>query len=312
VRSLVKALVVIIIVAIIAGVVAYYFLFKGVRGVVNVSGIELWVNPSEVTEAATPVEVHIHVNNSFPVGVKIDSGSLKIILSDLTLATVNIPAQEVRPGATTLLVNAILDNTLLDDFWYRHLSSEEKSDMSIEGSIKVSTPMGVLDIPVKYSSIIETRSFPIRQELNREYDAGILGKVIIRKLILELVEITPSETKLKASITIENSLKMIPLYINWIVFNVKTGGGVTLGIGEQEIPKLIAPGEVDTVVFYIVIDNSKIPKLWIEHLRNKEKTTINIEVWLRVKIAEISIEIFREHPLTASTEFETNIFKYKT
>ena len=40
-RSLVKALVVIIIVAIIAGVVAYYFLFKGVRGVVNVSGIEL-------------------------------------------------------------------------------------------------------------------------------------------------------------------------------------------------------------------------------------------------------------------------------
>jgi len=311
--KLVKTLIIFVVIAIVAGAMVYYFfLSRGVRGVVSVAGVELWVDPSKVTEVATPVEVFINISNSFPVSVKIVGGSLKIVLSDLTMAVVDIPTQEVGQGAATLLVNAVLDNTLLDDFWYRHLSGGERSDMSIEGSVKVSTPVGVLEIPIRFSSAVETRIFPVEFELSREYDAGILGKVVIRKLAIELAEVTPSETRLKAYITIENNLKAIPLYINWIVFNVKTGGGLVLGSGEQEMPKMIAPGEVDTIVFSIVVDNSKIPKLWVEHLRNREKTTIHVEVWLKIKIDKMSIEVFREHPLTISTKFETNIFKYKT
>jgi LEA14-like dessication related protein len=304
--------VVIIVVAIIAGVVAYYFFFKGrFGGVVSVTGVELYVRPSDVSEAQTPIEVFINVENSFPVSVKVEGGSLAVILSGLRLADVSIPAQEVKQGRTTLVVNAILDNTLLDDFWYRHLSQGEKSNMSIEGSIRVGTPIGSLKLPVRFSSIIETKIFPIVQELNREYDVAILGKVVVRKAVIELVNVTPYETKLKASITIENDLKALPLYMSGVVFNIKTGGGNTLGFGEQETPKIIAPSEIDTIVFSVTIDNTKIPKLWVEHIRNMEKTIVNIEIWLKVKIAGKELELFKECPLTASTEIKTNIFKYK-
>jgi len=272
----------------------------------------LWVDPERVTESSTPIEAHVSVDNSFPVSVKIDSGVLKVVLGGLVLVNVDIPSQEVKQGSSVLVVNAVLDNTLLDDFWYRHLSSGEKSDLSIEGDLRVSTPAGTLDIPVKYLSTIETRIFPVKQELNREYDAGPLGKVVVREVTIELAEVTPSETRLKTSLTIENKLKAISLYVNWIVFDVRTGGGLVLGSGELEAPKSIAPGKTDIVVFNMVLDNTKIPKLWVEHLRNKENTTIKICIWLRVTILGSSVEIFKENPLTLTTEFKTSIFKYKT
>jgi LEA14-like dessication related protein len=305
----VKVLVVLVVVIVVIGV-AYYFLFRG--GVVNITGVELWVDPERVTESSTPVEAHIGLNNNFPVSVKIESGNLRVILSGLPLVNVEIPAQEVRSGSSVLVVKAVIDNTLLDDFWYHHLSGGERSDLFIEGGLRVSTPIGPLDIPVKYASTVETRIFPVKQELNREYDAGLLGKVVVKDVTVELTEVTPSETRLKASLTIENKLKAIPLYVNWVVFDVRTGGGLVLGSGELETPKLIAPGETDTVVFSMVLDNTKIPKLWVEHLRNRESTTIEIRIWLRVSILGNNIEIFKESPLTLITEFKTSIFKYKT
>jgi len=307
-----KVLLVVIIIVIIAGVVAYYFFFRGrFGGVVSVTGVELYIRSGDVSEAQTPIEVCINVENSFPVSVRVEGGSLAVILSGLRLADVSIPAQEVKQGRTTLIVNAILDNTLLDDFWYRHLSQGEKSNMFIEGSIRVGTPIGSLELPVRFSNIIETKIFPIVQELNREYDVAILGKVVVRKAVIELVNVTPYETKLKALITIENDLKALPLHMSGVVFSIKTGGGNTLGFGEQETPKIIAPSEIDTIVFSVTIDNTKIPKLWVEHIRNMEKTIVNIEIWLKVKIAGKELELFKEHPLTVSTEIKTNIFKYK-
>jgi len=306
----VKILVALVVVIAVIGGVTYYFLFRG--GVVNVTGVELWVDHERVTESSTPVEAHIGLDNSFPVSVKIEGGNLRVILSDLPLVNIEIPTQEVKSGSSVLIVKAVIDNTLLDDFWYRHLSGGERSDLSIEGSLRVLTPIGPLDIPVKYVSTVETRIFPVKQELNREYDAGLLGKVVVKEVTVELAEVTLSETRLKASLSIENKLKAIPLYVNWVVFDVRTGGGLVLGFGELEAPRSIAQGETDTVVFNIVLDNTKIPKLWVEHLRNGENTTIKIRIWLRVSILGNNIEIFKENPLTLTTEFKTSIFKYKT
>jgi len=306
-----RVLVIFVIIALIAGAVAYYFIFRGLEGAVSIAGVELYVKPSDVSEFQTPIEVHVNVENRFPAGVRIEGGNLVVMLSDLKIANVAVPAQDVGRGQTTLVVNAILDNTLLDDFWYRHLSHGERSNMSIEGSIIINTFIGSLKLPLSFSNIVETRVFPIIQELNREYEMAVLGKVIVRKVMVELIKVTPYETNLKATVTIENGLRVVPLYLSGLVFNLRTCGGILLGSGEQEIPKSIVPGEVDTVVFNVTINNSKIPKLWVEHVRNREKTMINLEVWLKIEVAGRKLEIFKEHPLTASTELRTSIFKYE-
>jgi LEA14-like dessication related protein len=309
-KKVLAIVVAVVVIAVVAGV-AYFLFTGGPKGVVKVTSVDLYTKPSEVTEALTPIEVRLGVENSFPATVRIEGGSLKVLIDDLKMAEISIPAQEVKQGSSVLVLNAVLDNALLDDFWYGHLNRREKSNVSIAGGIKVGTPVGAVELPVGFSSPVVTRIFPISQELNREYDAGLLGKVVVKRLVVELVGVTPSETKLRASITIENDLKAIPLYVRGVVFDIKTGGGVVLGRGEQERPKSIAPGEVDTIVFDVTMDNTKIPKLWVEHLRNRERTTIIVEVWLKVDIAGRSLELFKEHPLTVSAELRTSIFKYK-
>lgn len=309
----------IVVVVIIAGGLAYYLVSKGglggaggvVKGAVNITGIELYVDPREVTEAKTPVEVHVGVNNSFPVSVKVKSGKLSLLINGLKLAEITVPSQEIRRGHNVVVLNAVIDNMLIDELWYHHLSRGEKSNMTLQGSLVFDTPIGGIEVPVSYSKPIETHMFPVEQELNREYDLGVMGKVVVEKVRVDLAGITPSETKLRVYLTIRNELKAIPLYVSGLVFQLKLSDGTILGRGEQEGVKSIAPGETDTLVFNVVLDNSKIPILWYKHVRNREDTKIIVEAWLKVEIAGKTIELFKEHPLTATIEFKTSMFKYK-
>ena len=315
--KLALTILIVVIVALVAGGIAYYLMQKGgissiTKGAVNITSIELYVNPEKVTEAQTPIEVHIGLRNSFPVNVKLGEGKLSLIVDDLKLVEINIPSQEIRKGSNTLVLNAIIDNTLIDEFWYNHLSRGEKSNITIQGYIAFKTPIGDIKLPVTHSRKLETSMFPVEKELNREYDLGPMGKVVIEKIRVDLVGVTPTKTDLKASITIRNELKTIPLYINGIVFRLKLGDGTILGTGQQEEAKAIAPGETDTITFNITLDNTKIPILWYKHIKNREHTKIIIEAWLKVKVAGKTIEIFKENPLTTTIEFKTNIFKYKT
>jgi LEA14-like dessication related protein len=150
---------VVVVIAVVAGV-AYLLFTGGPKGVVKVTSVDLYIKPSEVTEALTPIEVRLGVENSFPATVRIEGGSLKVLIDDLKMAEVSIPAQEVKQGSSVLVFNAVLDNALLDDFWYSHLNRGEKSNVSIAGSIKVGTPVGAVELPVGFSSPVVTRIFP--------------------------------------------------------------------------------------------------------------------------------------------------------
>ena len=306
-------LAVVLIAVIIAGGLAYFLLFKSKSGgIVNITSVTLYVDPNRVTELKTPIEVHVGVHNSFPVNVDIKEGKLTLVIDELNLAKISIPSQEVKKGDNDIVLNTVIDNTLLDEFWYRHLSNGEKSNMTLNGYIVFDTPVDRLKIPVKYSKVIQTHMFPVEKELNKEYDLGIAGKIVVEKIRVNLADITPSETKLEASITIRNELKHIPLYVKGLVFRLELPDGTILGSGEQQSVKSIAAGETDTIVFNIVLDNSKIPILWYKHIRNREDTKIIIEAWLKVNVAGKNIELFKENPLKTTIEFKTNIFKYKS
>jgi len=312
-RKLGKVLIAIMMIAVAIGGLTYFYFRKGgiISGTITLGSIDLYVCPEKVSETETPLEVAISINNSYPISIRIRGGDLKFLVDSLELASALIPNQTITQGPNILVANIILNNTLIDEFWYQHLSRVETSNISLEGSITFETPLGDVRVPVKYSATIKTNIFPIEQDLNREYDLVILGKVIARNIKVELNSVSPYETYLKISLTVENDLKIVPLYVRGLVFRIRTQGMTILGTGEQESVKVIAPGETDTIVFTTVIDNTKIPMLWYEHIKSKEKTTIYIEAWLRVEVAGTTIELFKESPLRVSTEFKTNIFKYK-
>ncbi|MCX8170581.1 MAG: hypothetical protein N3E47_01220 [Candidatus Bathyarchaeota archaeon] len=301
-------LAVIMIVSAVGGL-AYFYLYRG--GAIALRSIDLYIYPEMISEVETPINVAVSLDNNYPVNVRIKGGELKILADTLELGRASVPSQVIVRGLNTLMIDAVLNNTLIDEFWYQHLSRAEASVISLHGSLLFETPIGDVKVPVRYATNIETNIFPIEQKLNREYDLGILGKVIIREAKIELKSVTLHETHLKASIDVENHLRIVPLYIKGLVFNIRTGETTILGMGEQVGENAIAPGERDEILFDVTIDNSNIPKLWYEHIKNEERTVIYVELWLKTEIAGRTIELFRETPLTVSTKLETNIFKYR-
>ena len=310
------ALVIVGIIVIAAGGLAYYSMFKGkaevAKDTVNVVEVKLYVDTKKVTEVKTPIEIHVGINNEFPVNIKVKSGDLSLITNDLSLVKIIIPSQEIKRGYSVIVVNAVIDNMLMDEFWYRHLRQGEITNVKLQGTLILDTPIGGIEVPISYSKLLKTNMFPKKQTLNKEYDLGVVGKIIVKSIKMDLAGVTPSETEIKAYLTIENKLRNIPLYINGLVFRLKLPGEVILGSGEQEYRKLIAPGETDTIAFNIILDNSKIPTLWYRHVKNKETTNIIVEVWLKVKVAERTIELFKKHPLTITIQFRTNMFNYRS
>lgn len=140
----------------------------------------------------------------------------------------------------------------------------------------VSTPVGDIGTPLKCSTIVKTRMFPIEKDLNNEVDLSVLGKIIAKSIRVELVNVTRSEMRLKIELTVENRLKAILLYIKGVVFSIETAA-IQLGYWEQKA----VTGETDTLVFTATIDNSKTPKLWYNHIGNREKIDITIKVWFK-------------------------------
>lgn len=307
--------VLIVIVVVVVGVAAYYFFTAGgglekVKGNVKVTDVELYVDVGGVSEAETPIEAHIGLYNGFPVEVELAGGSLDVLLDGLKVAIANIPSQKIGQGENRLIVNIVLDNTLMDEVWYRHLRNNERSSLVVEGKIAFKTPIGDLEVPVSFTRNVSTNIFPVEKEVNREVDVGPGGKVVARKVKVELAEVTPSQTKLRAYVTVENELKIIPLYVNGIVFSVKLGDETVIAKGKQEQPVSIAPGEVDDIPFDIVIDNSKIPIAWYNHVKNHEETKVTVEVWLEVNVGGKTVELFKNNPLTIETTIKTSLFKY--
>ncbi|MEM1873919.1 MAG: hypothetical protein QXS85_06165 [Acidilobaceae archaeon] len=282
------------------------FLYLHLRNAVQVKSIDFYVNPELVTEAQTPIDIVIVVDAGIPVAVEVAS-DLRIFADDLELARVSVPAQKVGRGLSELLAGVVLNNMLLDDVWYRHLARGESSDLRVEGGVRIGIAAFSVKIPVSYTHRVETRIFPFEKRLDREYDLQPFGKVVVRDVRIELKDVTQRETRLKAYVTIENELTA-QLYVKGLEFRLVTERGTVIAEGEQIGEALIARGERGTIDFEIVIDNTRIPKLWYEHIRNREKTTVIIEIWLRVEVMGVKARL---GPLMIPREVETNIFKYR-
>ncbi|ADM27534.1 hypothetical protein Igag_0704 [Ignisphaera aggregans DSM 17230] len=302
-----------VVVLIAIGVSVYMFFFRGgvgVKGFVNITSIELYVDCDRVSEDITPIEIYIDISNGFPIDVDVSGGRMDLYVNGLRTGDISIPSTKIGRGVNRLVIDFVLSNDLIDDVWYRHLKNNESSVAVLRGGIGFKTPIGDIEIPIDFGRNVSTHIFPIEEELDREVDLGVLGKIIIKSIRIELENISLTETGLRAHLAIENRLKAIPLYINWIAFRVKIND-IAIAEGRQETATSIAPGEIDSIPFTISLENTKIPLAWYKHIKNRERSDISIEIWLEINIAGKTIEILKENPLTIKTSLETNIFKYK-
>ena len=275
----------------------------GSGGAIRVKEYKFHVDPREVTRDKTPVHVVLKLENTLP-DIQV-GGKMSIEVDGLPIASINIPKQLIRHGESSLELLVTIENTLLDELWYRHLSQGEKSQLRVKGYLEA-TRAGI-KIPIDYSDEIETSIFPYKKDLDETIDLGVLGKIVVQELRAKLGKITPEKTWIDASLRVKNELKT-PLVVKGITFAIRLADGTTIAEGSQASPVTIARGEEDDIPFHVVIDNTKLPTIWYQHLKNNEKTVLVVNIWLEAEVAGKKVELLKKHPIEAEIVIETDLF----
>ena len=130
-KELAKILIIVVMIIVAVGGSTYFYFRKGnmFSGTIALGSIDPYVCPEKVSEIETPLEVAISINNTYPISIRIKGGDLKFLADSLELASALIPNQTITQGPNILVANAILNNMLIDEFWYQHLSRAETSNI---------------------------------------------------------------------------------------------------------------------------------------------------------------------------------------
>jgi len=131
--------------------------------------------------------------------------------------------------------------------------------------------------------------------------------VIIPNLKIESIsnswgEVSLDTTTVNTEILVNDpDLSLIPLKVNCDIYlnDIK----VVSGVGKDLKITKCASGSL--VRFSSKIDNEKIIKWWVSHIKNKEKTKVRIEGKLIIPLEKVDII----YPFCRESEFETNILK---
>ena len=127
-----------------------------------------------------------------------------------------------------------------------------------------------------------------------------LGKPEIRGISHRWGNVTPSTTEIITKIKVYNP-NPIPLPLKDILIEVYMNN-IKMGEGSALKAEIKAKSESE-IIISTKLENDKIPEWWITHIRNGEKSTINIRGYL---IFDLKVIEFK-YPIELSNLVETNI-----
>ncbi len=279
---------------------------------VTVNDLELVVDTGQVTRDKIPIEVHVYYENNAGISATIKEGNMTVYVNGIPLARVTLPEEEVAAGNGTLIINTVIDNSLLGEAAAKHLANGEKSTIKVEGSVRIGLPVIRLPvtIPVNLETSLETSLLPYTDTTQRTLvDAGPLGSVRVTNITIDFQKLEGDTLIFPIYVTVENNLKS-PLVIPEIGYQASMNGTV-LAQGETQTRLELKPGETGTLQATLNLTQDSIEEFLYMHILNKESSTINLDVWLKIEVPELNVDIGKVYHITENIQVKTNIFEYK-
>ena len=300
-----------LIVLLVLGVAALggYIYYRSGGEPFRVEGVTLYLDPDSVTPDSVPVLVAVSLVNNTGLSFRLAGGSIEVALNDQMVAVTEIPAQEIRAGESGLRAEATIDLKLLDELVYTHLSSGEVSSLNIVGEISLGLGPLTIPIPIRYFTSVETQVFPANVEVGKSINLGLLGRVVVESARIELKGVEPDRLDLTVYVKISNDSR-IPVVIGAVGFSIHhVEAGVEVAEGYVEGVNVVKPGESLEVPVPVTVNLTKIPQIAYHHLRNGEKSTIRLNVWLSLDVEGRRVEVGRDAPIFVERIVETSFFE---
>ncbi|MCE4611076.1 MAG: hypothetical protein F7B17_03800 [Desulfurococcales archaeon] len=286
-----------------------YIYYKSGGEPFRVEGVTLYLDPDSVTPDSVPVLVVVDLVNNTGLSVRVDGGSIEVYLNDLKIAVTEIPTQDIKAGETEIEAEVTIDNKLLDELVYTHLSSGEASNLKVSGEVSLGLGPLTVPIPIKYSTSVETQIFPVTVEVGKSVDLGFLGSVVVESARIELAGVKPDMLDLTVYVKVRNDSR-IPVVIGALGFGIyHVEAEVDVAEGYVEGVNIVKPGESIEVPVPVTVDLTKIPQIAYHHLKNGERSTIRISIWISLDVEGKRVEVGREAPLFVERTVETSFFE---
>jgi len=242
---------------------------KGVKfrwGTVNDSYTEIIANVSIYNPNPFPIPVKDVRAYVFMNGIEVGRGHA---------VRCRIPAN----SNSNLTIDVFIDNGKIPEWWVTHIRNGERTHVVVKAYVMF--PFGI-KFPVKFSRDVKTdilRRLSVRGPIPIE-----VGPI---KLTLESAEsrwgnVNRSYTEIitVAKIRNENPFPVPVTKVHYIV----TMNGIRVADGYSDVSTVIPPNSDSTIPLITVIDNGKLIKWWVSHVRNGERSVIRVELRPYVQI----------------------------
>ncbi|WP_193767598.1 LEA type 2 family protein [Halorientalis pallida] len=240
-----------------------------------------------VTDATTEIETDASLDTPD------DPGLAALLSLDVTQTTTingvqiaegSTALDTVEPGSDTLSLTSLKDNGEVPEWWARHLNDGERSQV-------VTTPTATADVgATKFDADLGTRESTVRTDLlagmngDRDEAVQVQGRtaLVVTGVSSEWNRATADTAPIQTRTSVRNELAT-PVTVAAIDYTVTTNG-VTLADRSARVGQVVDPESSDTVTARLVLDNSKMDRWWVRHVRNGEQSTFDVDVTATVSV----------------------------
>jgi LEA14-like dessication related protein len=241
----------------------------------------------EVTDATTEIRTDASLDTPD------DPGLAALLSLDVTQTTTingiqvargSTVLDTVEPGSDTLSLTSLKDNGEVPEWWARHLNDGERSQV-------VTTPAATADVgATKFDADLGTRESAFTTDLlagmngDRNEEVQVQGRtaLVVTGVSSEWGRATADTAPIQTRTAVRNELAT-PVTVESIQYTVTTNG-VTLADRRTRVGQVIDPQSSDTVKARLVLDNSRMDRWWVRHVRNGEQSTFDVDVTATVSV----------------------------
>lgn len=306
------------------------------------AGLEDKGDWGEVTDDRTEIVTSLWVDNPNPVGLTLGSGvsaSYEISLNGVGVAEGSKDSIAIRPGNNTVEVSTYLDNDKLVPWWVNFVKNDETVHLNVQGRAHVDAPAvgGTYEFPAVERTMLRD-STPVidsmsaaSSEMEGSYtetatvaagpvEENVTAGVEVRDAWATWGDVSRNRTTVLFHFRVHNPSEVVPVPaapdgvgmrvdMNDVTLLRAQGDEFsTRSVGEDAV---IRPGETREVVVEVDMDNEKIDEWFTSHVRNGERTRIDVQMQFVYEVPETgtTVRVPTDGGLTYSCEMQTAILE---
>jgi len=235
----------------------------------------------KVNSTTTEILVNVEVYNPNPFPIPLKDVVLRLYMNGIEMGEGHAIKASIPAHSTSPVVIAIyLDNDKIPEWWVSHIKNGEKTVIRIDGYLVFK----IFDFkyPISFTKTVQTDilSFATNKPVTVSVD-GL--SVVVESLRSHWGKVTNRTTEIVSVAEVHNP-NPIPIPVLGFDYTIKMNG-IVVGSGSETMNVIIPPKGNAKLEFVTKIDNEKLKDWWVSHIKNGERTKVEVVISPKVKIA---------------------------